>query len=102
MDDFITKAVHDLEIGRINDEQNRQNHRIEALEGRIEVLTELTSAVKVLANNMEALAKEQGKMAARLDDLEAEPAEHWKKVVGYALGAIVAGVIGFLLRGIGI
>lgn len=98
----MTKAVHDLEIGRINDEQTRQNRRLDLVEGKIENLAELTASVKVLASNMESLAKEQTKITTRLDELESEPAENWKKLVGYAIGAIVAGVIGFLLRGAGV
>lgn len=102
MEEYVTKAVHDLEIGRINDEQTRQNRRLDLVEGKIENLAELTASVKVLASNMESLAKEQTKITTRLDELESEPAENWKKLVGYAIGAIVAGVIGFLLRGAGV
>lgn len=102
MDEYVTKAVHDLEIQRIKDEDTRQNKRIDALETKSELLSELTSSVKLLASNMEAMAKEQAKISTRLDDLEAEPAENWKKMIGYIVGAIVAGLIGFLLRGVGI
>ena len=102
MEEYVTKAVHDLEIGRINDEQTRQNKRIDALESKADALSDLAASVKVLASNMESLAKEQAKITSRLDELEAEPGENWKKLVGYALGALVAGVIGFLLRGAGV
>lgn len=102
MDEYVTKAVHDLEIGRINDEQLRQNRRIDALESKADALSDLAASVKVLANNMETIAKDQAKISTRLDELESEPAENWKRLVGYALGAIVAGVIGFLLRGAGV
>lgn len=102
MDEYVTKAVHDLVIGRINDEQTRQNRRIDALESKADALSDLAASVKVLANNMETIAKDQAKISTRLDELESEPAENWKKLVGYVLGAIVAGVIGFLLRGAGV
>lgn len=102
MDDYVTKAVHDLEIGRINDEQTRQNRRLDALEGKSEALSDLAASVKVLANNMESMAKEQAKITTRLDDLEAEPAENWKKAVWIVIGAVIAACVGLLLRGVGL
>ena len=102
MDEYVTKAVHDLEIQRLKDEETRQNRRIDNVEGKLENLSELTASVKLLAANMDQMVKEQAKISDRLDDLEAEPGENWKKLIGYAIGAIVAGLIGFLLRGAGI
>jgi len=99
-DEYVSKAVHDLEIGRINDEQARQNKRIDRLESRAEAISELASSVKVLAANMEAMAKEQAKIGDRLDELEAEPGEKWKKAVWVVVVALISAAVGFFLKGV--
>lgn len=100
MEEYVSKAVHDLEIGRINDEQARQNKRIDRLESRAEAISELASSVKVLAANMEAMAKEQAKIGDRLDELEAEPGEKWKKAVWVVVVALISAAVGFFLKGV--
>lgn len=102
MDEYVSKAVHDLEIGRINDEQVRQNRRLDIVEGKLENLADLTSSVKLLAANMEAMAKEQAKIGQRLDDLEDEPADKWKKAVWIVITALIAAAVGYFLKGVGI
>lgn len=99
-DEYVSKAVHDLEIGRINDEQARQNKRIDRLESRAEAISELASSVKVLAANMEAMAKEQAKIGDWLDELEAEPGEKWKKAVWVVVVALISAAVGFFLKGV--
>lgn len=91
MDEYVRKEVHDEFARRIEDEENRQNHRLTILEDKIGNLSELTASVKVLASNMERMVKEQEKISTRLDAIEAEPAENWKK----AVWLIVAAAIGF-------
>lgn len=100
MDEYVSKAVHDLEIGRINDEQARQNRRLDIVEGKLESLAELTSSVKLLAANMDRMVKEQAKIGERLDDLEAEPAENWKKAVWVVVVALISAAVGFFLKGV--
>ena len=51
------------------------------------------ASVKVLAANMEAMAKEQAKMGDRLQAIEEKPAKRWDAIVG----AIITGVVGILI-----
>lgn len=99
-DEYVTKAVHDLELSRVNDEQARQNRRLDIVEGKLENLAELTSSVKLLAANMDRMVKEQAKIGERLDDLEAEPAENWKKAVWVVVVALISAAVGFFLKGV--
>lgn len=99
-DEYVTKAVHDLELSRVNDEQTRQNRRLDVVEGKLENLAELTSSVKLLAANMDRMVKEQAKIGERLDDLEAEPAENWKKAVWVVVVALISAAVGFFLKGV--
>ena len=47
MDEYVTKAVHDEFAKRIDEENDRQNHRISILETGQAQINELESSVKV-------------------------------------------------------
>ena len=67
--DEVVKA----EFNRIQDEDKRQNRRIENLERNIEIIQKIAISVEKLAVNMESMVKEQESQGARLQKLEAEP-----------------------------
>lgn len=97
MDEFVTKAVHDEFARRIDEENDRQNKRLSILEqGQLQI-NELTSAVKVLAVNIENMAKEQIKQGAKLEEIEGKPAKRWETIISCIITALVtAGVMYFL------
>ena len=94
MDDFVTKAVHEEFAKRIDEENDRQNHRISILETGQAQINELVSSVKVLAVNMETMSKELSKQGERLTEIEGKPAKRWETVVA----CILTGIVGFLLN----
>lgn len=74
--EFITRKEHEefarrmeTENNRLADENNRQNKRIDILEGSVRELTALTASVEKLATNVETMVKEQGKQEKRLETL---------------------------------
>ena len=96
MDDVITRAEHD-EFARRQDEENkRQNRRIDLLEQNVEKMGALTTSVERLATNMESMLKEQEKQGKRLETLEGRDGEMWRKVVGYIVTAVVGIILGFV------
>ena len=94
MEDFVTKAVHDEFAKRIDEENDRQNHRISILETGQAQINELVSSVKVLAVNMETMSRELSKQGERLAEIEGKPAKRWETVVA----CILTGIVGFLLN----
>lgn len=94
MDEFVTKAVHEEFAKRIDEENTRQNHRISILEAGLAQINDLASSVKVLAVNMENMAKEQAKQGEKLSEIEGRPAKRWETVVI----AILTGIVGFALN----
>ena len=58
--------------------------------------------LKELAANMGSMAKEQARFGDRLEAIEAKPAQNWDKLVWLIAGALVAGIIGYLLASFGI
>ena len=92
-DEYVTLAVHQAFAEKIEAEDNRQNRRIENIESEIKQISELVTSVKVLAVNMENMAKEQAKMGERLNEIEQKPVKRWDTIVG----EIITGVIGILI-----
>jgi len=94
MDEFVTMAVHEEFARRIDEENDRQNHRLSNLETGQAQINELVSSVKVLAVNMESMSKELSKQGERLAEIEGRPAKKWDT----AVACIITGILGFMLN----
>lgn len=91
MDEYITKGVYEEAVKRIEAEEHRQNKRLDKLDEQMESLTELTAAVREMAVSVRNMQEELKKQGDRLEKIEQEPADNWKK----AIWLVVAAVIGF-------
>ena len=96
---FFTVFVVLLE--RMEEEDNRQNARIQSLEKQTETITELAISVKELAASVKQLAESEKKHDDKLEELSARDGERWRNVVGYVITVIVGIVIGFIFKQIG-
>lgn len=94
--EYLLKSVHDEFSKRIAEENDRQNHRIQALEDNITQILNLTSAVERLATNMEHMAKEQQSQGERLKILEDRDGDMWRKIASYTITAVISIILGFL------
>lgn len=101
MDTPITRAEHDEFRRRLEEENQRQNKRIELLETSVREISVLTASVEKLALSMENMAKEQEKQGERLEVLEQRDGEMWRKVIGYIITAVVSVTVGFIFSRIG-
>ena len=108
MDDFLTRKEHeefrrsmDLANKNLEDENRRQNKRLEILEENAKENTELVANVGRLAVNMENMLKVQEALDKRLERLENKDGEMWRKVGGHAVTAIVGAVVCYFLTRIG-
>lgn len=86
---------------RIDAENERQNYRLGALETSQKQIAELIASVKVMAINIENMAKEQVKQGVRLQAIEEKPGKRWDTVIaciitGLVSAAISAAVSGFV------
>ena len=98
MDEFVTKAVHDEFAKRIDEENDRQNKRLAILEqGQVQI-NELVSAVKVLAANMDNMAKEQAKQGERLKEIEGKPAKRWETIIACVITCIVTALFAYFFK----
>lgn len=101
MDSPITRAEHDEFAKRMEEENRRQNRRIELLEENVLEIGELTTTVAKLAMNMEHVMHTQAQQDTRLQALESRDGEKWRQAAGYVLTAVLGLVIGFAFKQIG-
>ena len=101
MDTPITRAEHEEFRRRLEEENRRQDKRIELLEENTKRIETLNGTIGKLAANMEGMLKEQLRQGKRLELLESRDGELWRKVVSYAVTAFVGIAIGFVAKQLG-
>lgn len=92
MDDPITRAEHAEFEKRMEDENRRQNHRIDNLENSIKAFGEIANSVNRLATNMETMTTELSRQGERLETLERKPGDSWNAVLRSILTGIGAAI----------
>ena len=100
--DFLTVAEHREFAERIDAEEHRQNKRLDKIEETMFQISELTTSVKVMASNMENMAKEQEKQGERLEAIEQVPAKNWDKLIWAIGGAVLTAIIAVVLKQVGL
>nr|DAD70873.1 MAG TPA: head morphogenesis protein [Siphoviridae sp. ctvok7] len=101
MDTPITRAEHEEFRRRLEEENKRQDKRLELLEESVREIGALTTSVEKLAQSVESMVKEQERQGERLEALENRDGENWRKLMGYIAAALASGVVGFFLARIG-
>lgn len=90
---YVLEDVFHERMKNVDDENNRQNHRIDDLEAEVKQISELVASVKVLAVNIETMSKELSKQGERLEKIEEKPSKRWDSVIT----GIITGIIGLLI-----
>ena len=98
----ITRAEHEEFSRRMEDENQRQNRRLQLLEDSAREMGALTTSVERLAVSMEGMVREQEKQGKRLETLEGRDGEKWRKITAYVATAILSILLGFLFSKVGI
>lgn len=99
---YITWEVHNEFSKRIEDENDRQNHRISNLEDTVKQIQDLTIAVKSMSGSIDRMVKQLERQGERLDAIEREPAQNWKNAVWIVIAALIGAGITAALAHIGI
>lgn len=89
MEDYVTRVEFDARMKRSEDEDHRQNHRIDKLENVTEQIADMAASIKAMVVTMQAMQKEQEEQGKRLTEIERKPADNWDKLV-YTIIAMVA------------
>ncbi len=100
--EYLLKSVHEEFAKRIEDENHRQNKRIEVIEDHVCEITKIASNVEKLAINMEHMVSELKDQGIRIKTLEDRDGDMWRKVVSYSITAVLSLVIGYFAHKLGI
>lgn len=92
-EEYLRIDVHDEFVARIEAEEKRQNVRLDKLENVMDVIQEQTISIKTMTVSIENIVQELKKHTERLEALEAEPGNKWRRLTDGIIGAI-AGLIG--------
>ena len=101
MDTPISRAEHEEFVKRMEDEDHRQNRRIEILEKSVQQFTSLTASVEKLALNMENMLKEQEAQGKRLEALEDRDGEKCRTMISFVGTTVIGILIGYIFKLIG-
>ncbi len=106
--EYINRREHDefakrmqTENQLLEEENKRQNKRIDIVEQTITQIGALTLSVERLATNMENMLKSIDAQSKRLEALENRDGEMWRKVTGYITTTIAGIIIGYVFKKIG-
>ena len=102
MDGPITRAEHEEFRRRLEEENHRQDKRLELLEKSISEIGSLAASVERLAISVQHMAEEQERQGERLETLESRDGELWRKVVSYAATAAVGVLVGLVFQAAGV
>lgn len=100
--DFLLKSVHEEFAKRVEEENHRQNKRIEVIEDHVCEITRIATNVEKLAVNMEHMVSELKDQGIRIKTLEDRDGDMWRKVVSYSITAIISIILGFLASRLGL
>lgn len=101
MDEFVTLSLHKEFADKIEREDDRQNKRIAMLEESMKQIYTLNTSVEKIAMSIETLTTEIGEQNKRLKAIEDKPAQNWDKLLWLVGGAVVSGIIAFIIKQIG-
>ena len=91
-EECVTFKVCDERCKRLEDEDKRQNHRIDLLEDSTREMRAIATSVEKLATTTESMVKEQEQQGQRLEVLEERDGEKWRKAAGY-VGTTILGIL---------
>jgi fructose-1,6-bisphosphatase len=101
-DEYVRKDVHEEFVKRMEEEDNRQNHRITKLESAIESISSIATSVEKLAINMEHMVGELKDQGTRLKALEDHDGEMWRKLISHIATSIISIILGYIACKLGL
>lgn len=95
--EYITRTEFALQVKRIEEEENRQNHRIGELETDLKSIRDLTVSVKELAVSIGYMKDEIAGQRKDLEAIKSIPSSRWDKVIAALIGAAVTALAAYVM-----
>ena len=97
----ISREEHEEFKKRIEDENHRQNRRLDLLEKNIQEIGNIAMSVEKMAVSLQSMVKEQEQQGKRLEALESRDGEMWRKIISYTITAATGLIIGYIFKQFG-
>lgn len=99
---YITRPEHEEFKKRIEDEESRQNHRIEVVENRVDKLIDMQATLAVMQAGINSISQEVKRIGAEVDSIKQEPADKWKKATWIVVTALITACATYILSRLGV
>lgn len=99
---YMLHIEHEEYAKRIEEEQKRQDKRIEELEDGQKERHRMLVSIEKMAVNMESMQKEQKDQGERLEVLESRDGEKWRKAEWAIISGIIMAVVGYIVGNLGL
>lgn len=93
---------HERRLSETEARSKSNTKRIDELQGQIDAVNRLATAVEVMATKQENLGESVDKLTVKVEALEAEPAKKWRFVVEKSIYFVVGALIAFVLGHFGL
>lgn len=90
------------QLAEVKSRAESNTKRLNKLEELTEVVHELATTMKLMAEKQERTAETVERLDSKLTTIEQEPAKRWKAVVEKVLMTVVAALVGFVMAKLGI
>lgn len=98
---FLTKEIHEEFAKRVEEEQERQDHRLSALETTVTQIASLTASIKELAVNMAHMTEEQKRQGQKIDEMDARDGNKWRSIASHVATSIVSIIVAYIFMKVG-
>ena len=93
---------HERRLAACEERAKSNSHRIDKLEETTDVLNQLAKNMGVMAERQEHMSSAVDKLDGKVTALEQKPAKRWDGLWDKAIGAMVGGLVAFLLFKLGL
>lgn len=95
MEEGITRPEHEEFKKRIEDEEKRQNHRLDVMEERVNKLIDMQVSMAQLQVGINNITEDLKKLSAEVEAIKQAPADKWNKAVWIVVTAIITAAVTF-------
>ena len=102
MDDYITRPEHEEFKKRLEDEESRQNRRLDAMETRVDKLIDMQASLAVMQAGIDSINASVKRIGEEVDEWKSEPADKWKKATWIVVTVVLTAAATFILSRLGV
>lgn len=93
---------HEKRLTAVEERSKSNTKRLDKLEKFTEAINRIATSVERLAEKQESVAESVEKLDGKVEALEQKPAKRWDGLWDKAIGALVGGLVAFLLFKLGL